>query len=357
MKYKILAINPGSTSTKIAVFEDHKQVFVLTIRYSLEELSGYEDVISQFDFRRESIIKALSDNNIALEDIDIIVGRGGLVKPIESGVYEVNEAMLNDLRVGVGGEHASNLGGIIASDIANRIAGCKAYIADPVVVDELQDVARISGHPLFERKSIFHALNQKTIARKYAGSIGSAYEKLNLIIAHLGGGVSVGVHKEGKVIDVNDALGGEGPFSPERSGTLPAYDLATLCFSGKYTLKEVHKMIVGEGGLIALLDTNSFQIVEQKVKEGDPKFTLISDAFVYNLAKAIGASATVLSGNVDAILITGGIAHNAALIEKVSNRIGFIAPVKVYPGEDEMSALAENGYNILSGKETAKIYK
>ena len=357
MSYKILAINPGSTSTKIAVFEDYKQVFVSTLRYSLEELSSYENIIAQFEFRKESIVKALNDNSISLSEMNIIVGRGGLVKPIESGVYEVNDAMLHDLKVGVGGEHASNLGGIIAYNLAIQVDGCGAYIADPVVVDELQDVARISGHPAFERKSIFHALNQKTIARKYAESIGSSYEKLNLIVAHLGGGVSVGVHKAGRVIDVNDALGGEGPFSPERSGTLPAYDLAKLCFSGKYTLKDVQKMIVGEGGLIALLGTNSFQDVEQKVKEGDAKYTLISDAFTYNLAKSIGAAATVLSGKIDAILITGGIAHNAALIEKLSSQIAFIAPVKVYPGEDEMSALAENGYNVLSGKAVAKIYK
>ena len=357
MDYKILAINPGSTSTKIAVFENHKQVFVSTLRYSIEELSSYENIIAQFDFRKESIVKTLKDNNINLNEIDIIVGRGGLVRPIESGVYEVNELMLHDLKIGVGGEHASNLGGIIAHSLAVQVDGCKAYIADPVVVDELQDVARVSGHPLFERKSIFHALNQKTIARKYAESIGSVYEKLNLIVAHLGGGISVGVHKEGRVIDVNDALGGEGPFSPERSGTLPAYDLATLCFSGEYTMKEVLKMIVGEGGLTAHLGTNSFQDVAQKVKEGDAKYTLISDAFRYNLAKSIGAAATVLSGKIDAILITGGIAHNATLIEKLSEQIAFIAPIKVYPGEDEMSALAENGYNILTGKELSKNYR
>ena len=356
MNYRILAINPGSTSTKIAVFENLKQLFVSTIRYSLEELSEYENVIAQFSFRRESILKALKDNDIALKDINVIVGRGGLVKPIESGVYEVNDAMLRDLKVGIGGEHASNLGGIIAHDLAKDIEGCKAYIADPVVVDELQDVARISGHPLFERKSIFHALNQKTIARKYAESIKSSYEKLNLIVAHLGGGVSVGVHKMGKVVDVNDALGGEGPFSPERSGTLPAYDLAKLCFSGKYTLKEVQKMIVGEGGLIAYMGTNSFQDVAEKVAEGDAEYTLISEAFAYNVAKSIGAAATVLSGNVDAILLTGGIAHGAEIVEKISKHIRFIAPVKVYPGEDEMAALAENGHNILIGKERAKVY-
>ena len=355
--YRILAINPGSTSTKIAVFENRDQIFVTTIRYSLEELSGYKNVIDQFDFRRESILKALEDNDITMKDINVIVGRGGLVKPIESGVYEVNEAMLCDLKVGLGGEHASNLGGIIAHDLAKNINGCRAYIADPVVVDELQDVARISGHPAFARKSIFHALNQKTIARKYAASINSSYEKLNLIVAHLGGGVSIGVHKMGRVFDVNDALGGEGPFSPERSGTLPAYDLATLCFSGKYSLEEVHKMIVGAGGLVAHLGTNSFNLVEQKVNEGDPEYILISDAFAYNLSKAIGASATVLYGKVDAILITGGIAYNAELIEKVSEQVGFIAPVIVYPGEDEMAALAENGYNVLTGVEIAKIYK
>jgi butyrate kinase len=357
MGNQILAINPGSTSTKVALFEGHKQVFVTTLRHSIEELSQYEKVSDQFEFRKQTILNALSENKIEMDLIEAIVGRGGLVKPIKSGVYEVNEAMLRDLEEGVGGEHASNLGGLIAHNIAMTIKGCKAFIADPVVVDELEPIARITGLPLLERRSIFHALNQKAIAKSYAASVNSTYESLNLIIAHLGGGVSVGAHYKGRVVDVNNALNGEGPFSPERSGTLPAYDFAKLCFSGKYTLDQVKKMITGEGGLVAHLGTNSFAVVEQKVSEGDEKFKLISDAFSYNVAKEIGAMAAALSGEIDAILITGGIAYNTKLMDKLVHQVSFIAPVKIFPGEDEMTALAMNGLAVLSGKEIPLIYE
>lgn len=357
MKQLILAINPGSTSTKIAVYNGHKQLFVTTLRHSSQEISGFAKISDQFEFRKNTILKALVENDIDLSEIAIIVGRGGLVKPIKSGIYEVNKIMIAHLHEGVGGEHASNLGGLIAADLASEIKGCRAFIADPVVVDELEPIARITGHPLFERKSIFHALNQKAIAKSYAVTLNRSYESLNLIVAHLGGGVSIGAHSQGRVIDVNNALNGEGPFSPERSGTLPAYDLAKLCFSGKYTLEEVRKMITGEGGLVAHLGTNSFNEVAQKVKEGDEKFMLISDAFAYNVAKAIGSMAVVLNGKVDAILITGGVAYNTKLMEKLSEMIDFIAEVKIFPGEDEMSALAMNGLAILNGDEKALVYE
>lgn len=357
MKQLILAINPGSTSTKIAVYNGHKQLFVTTLRHSSQEISGFVKISDQFEFRKNTIFKALVENDIDLSEIAIIVGRGGLVKPIKSGIYEVNKIMIAHLHEGVGGEHASNLGGLIAADLASEIKGCRAFIADPVVVDELEPIARITGHPLFERKSIFHALNQKAIAKSYAVTLSRSYESLNLIVAHLGGGVSIGAHSQGRVIDVNNALNGEGPFSPERSGTLPAYDLAKLCYSGKYTLEEVRKMITGEGGLVAHLGTNSFSEVAQKVKEGDEKFMLISDAFAYNVAKAIGSMAVVLNGKVDAILITGGVAYNTKLMEKLSEMIDFIAEVKIFPGEDEMSALAMNGLAILNGDEKALVYE
>lgn len=357
MKQLILAINPGSTSTKIAVYNGHKQLFVTTLRHSSQEISGFVKISDQFEFRKNTIFKALVENDIDLSEIAIIVGRGGLVKPIKSGIYEVNKIMIAHLHEGVGGEHASNLGGLIAADLASEIKGCRAFIADPVVVDELEPIARITGHPLFERKSIFHALNQKAIAKSYAVTLSRSYESLNLIVAHLGGGVSIGAHSQGRVIDVNNALNGEGPFSPERSGTLPAYDLAKLCYSGKYTLEEVRKMITGEGGLVAHLGTNSFSEVAQKVKEGDEKFMLISDAFAYNVAKAIGSMAVVLNGKVDAILITGGVAYNTKLMEKLSDMIDFIAEVKIFPGEDEMSALAMNGLAILNGDEKALVYE
>ena len=356
MGYKILAINPGSTSTKIAVFEGHKQIFTHTLRHTSEEISLFEKISDQYQFRKEAILKTLEDNNIHIGDLSAIVGRGGLLRPIKSGVYEVNSKMIEDLRVGISGEHASNLGGLIAANIAESAPGCKAYIADPVVVDELEPVARISGHPLLPRVSIFHALNQKAIAKMYAGSESKRYEDLNLIVAHLGGGVSVGVHKNGRVIDVNNALNGEGPFSPERSGTLPVLALAELCFSGKFTLQQIKKMIAGEGGIVAHLGTNSFNEVEKRASEGDEHFTLISDAFGYNVAKAIGAAAAVLSGKVDAILLTGGVAYNTKLMEKISDMVSFIAPVKIYPGEDEMSALAMNGLAILEGKEQPAVY-
>ncbi len=356
MIYRILAINPGSTSTKIAVYENSTQLFVETLRHSSYELSGFDKVTDQYEFRKEAILKALKDNNVELSSLSVIVGRGGLLRPIESGVYEVNEKMIADLMEETKGEHASNLGGLIAANLAKESKGCRAYIADPVVVDELSPVARVSGHPLFERVSIFHALNHKAIAKTYAASVGKEYKQMNLIVAHLGGGVSVGAHLRGRVVDVNNALHGEGPFSPERSGTLPALALAELCFSGNYTLSQVKKIITGEGGLVAHLGTNSFQYVEQKVDAGDEKFILISDAFAYNVAKAIGASATVLSGRVDAILITGGVAHNKKLMDKIIGMVKFIAPVEIYPGEDEMTALAMNGLAVLNGSEKVKEY-
>lgn len=356
MGYKILAINPGSTSTKISIFEDEKEIFSHTLRHSAEEISQYEKITDQYEFRKEAIVSALNESGLNLSELSAIVGRGGLLKPIESGVYEVNEQMMQDLREMKYGEHASNLGALIANNLAKEIKGCKAYIADPVVVDELTPVARISGHPLLPKVSIFHALNQKAITKMYAVSVGKKYEDLNLIVAHLGGGVSIGAHTGGRVVDVNNALNGEGPFSPERSGTLPTQALAELCFSGKYTLAQVKKMIAGEGGLIAHLGTNSFNYVEKMVDEGDEKYTLISDAFGYNVAKSIGAAAAVLSGKVDAILLTGGVAYNTKLMVKIEEMVKFIAPVKVYPGEDEMSALAMNGLAVLTGREKPSVY-
>ncbi len=352
---KILSINPGSTSTKIAVFEDGKQIFVTNIKHSAEEIAKYDSVIDQYKFREKIILKTLEDNGFDKSQFSAIVGRGGLLKPIPSGTYEVNEALLADLRASIGGEHASNLGGIIADSIASDIPGCRAFIADPVVVDELSDLARVAGHPEFKRISIFHALNQKAIAKLYASEIGVLYDSLNLIVAHLGGGVSVGAHCHGKVIDVNNALNGDGPFSPERSGTLPTYQLAELCFSGKYTLDQVKKIICGKGGVVAYLGTNDFYEVELKMAD-DPRFKFIADAFIYNVAKEVGAMAAVLKGKVDAILLTGGVAKGKGLMKDLTEYIEFIAPVKVYPGEDEMAALAMNGFAVLEGREEAKVY-
>ena len=356
MSELILAINPGSTSTKIAVYKDGRELFCKTLRHSSEELAPYKTVIDQLEFRKQTIKNALKETSLALSDLNLIVGRGGLVRPIPSGVYIVNDAMIDDIKSGKNGEHASNLGAMIARDLADEVGGIMAIIADPVVVDELDPVARITGHPAFRKISIFHALNQKAIAKLYAREHGKNYNELNLIVAHLGGGVSVGIHKKGRVVDVNDALSGDGPFSPERSGSLPAAQLVDICFSGKHSKDEIKKMISGKGGVVAYLGTNSFQEVEKRVEEGDKEAQLISDAFAYQLAKEIGAMATVVSGEVDAIILTGGIAYNKGLMESVKRKVSFIAPVSIYPGEDEMGALAQNGFSVLEGKEEAKVY-
>jgi butyrate kinase len=348
-EFKILAINPGSTSTKIAVYSNSKSVFLKTIRHNSEELSKFKRVADQFEFRKEIILKELLDAEIDVEKISAVVGRGGLIKPIESGVYFVNERMKEDIKNCIRGEHASNLGALIADHIAKSLPSAKAYIADPVVVDELQDVARISGHPRFERVSIFHALNQKAISRQYAKSLDKKYEDLNLIVAHLGGGISVGAHSMGKVIDVNNALDGEGPFSPERSGTVPAGQLAKLCFSGEVTYEEVMKILNGQGGLVAHAGTNDAYEIEMKAKAGDQQAGLLQDAMSYNIAKSIGQMAAVLKGKVDGIILTGGIANNPYLVEYVKEMVGFIAPVAVYPGEDEMQAVAQNALMALRG--------
>jgi len=355
-EYYILAINPGSTSTKIALFRESEVCFAKTIRHSSEELHPFRRVTDQFEFRKDIILKELKDAGINLDKISAIVGRGGLLRPIESGIYEVNEKMKSDLLNNTLGEHASNLGGLIADDIAKSFTNAKAYIVDPIVVDELHDVARISGHPLIDRISIFHALNQKAIARTHAKSLSRKYEDLNLIIAHMGGGISVGAHRKGRVIDVNQALDGDGPFSPERSGSLPMGAFARLCYCGKYTYQEVKQMVTGKGGLVAYLNTNNAYEVETKARGGDTKAKLIQDAMSYQITKEIGAQAAVLKGDVDAILLTGGLAYNSDLVHYIKEVVSFIAPVVVYPGEDEMTALAMNGLMVIKGELICKEY-
>lgn len=349
-KTLIIVINPGSTSTKLAVFNGMENIFEKTIRHSAEDLKDFARITDQFHFRKNMIMNELEKNKIELQSVAAVVGRGGLVKPIESGLYRVNEKMKNDLRNSPMGEHASNLGALIADDIASEIPGIPAFIVDPVVVDELQPVARISGHPLIPRLSIFHALNQKAVARIYASEKGKKYEDLNLIVAHMGGGISVGAHCKGRVIDVNNALGGDGPFSPERSGGLPSNQLVELCFSGLYTATEIKSMLVGRGGMMAYLGTNDFIEISRKAEDGDEKAALIIDAAAYQVAKEIAAMSAVLSGVVDAIILTGGLANQGKFIEKIKSRIKFIAEVAVYPGEDEMKALAYNTYLALTGR-------
>jgi butyrate kinase len=357
IKRLILAINPGSTSTKFSLFEEDKLVFEKTLRHSSEELKRFERIADQFHFRKDLIMNELSERKIDLEKIAAVVGRGGLVKPIVSGIYRVNNKMKVDLTAGFSGQHASNLGGLIAADIASSLCYATAFIVDPVVVDELQPIARISGNPEIERKSIFHALNQKAVSRLYAASINRKYEDLNLIVAHMGGGISVGAHLKGKVIDVNNALNGDGPFSPERSGGLPSGQLADLCFSGRFTHDQLKLMITGKGGMVAYLGTNSFIDVCRLAENADEKALLIREAASYQIGKEIGAMAAVLNGEVDAIILTGGMAFEDANIESIKSMVSFIADVIVYPGEDELKALAYNGLLALDGKIEIKTYE
>ena len=355
MAYKLLIINPGSTSTKIGVFEDANELFEETLRHTNEELKQYDTIFDQFQFRKDVILNVLKEKNFDIKTLSAVVGRGGMLKPIEGGTYAVNDAMLEDLKVGVQGPHASNLGGILAKSIADEV-GVPSYIVDPVVTDELADVARMSGTPDIPRVSKFHALNQKAVAKRYGKESGKGYENLNLVVVHMGGGVSVGAHNHGKVVDVNNALDGDGPFSPERAGSVPAGDLIKLCFSGKYSEAEVYSKIVGKGGFVAYLNTNDVKGTIDKMEEGDKACTEVYNAFVYQIAKAVGEMSAALSGKVDQIILTGGVAYSPVLVPDLKSRIDWIAPVTVYPGEDELLALAQGAIRVLNGEEEAKVY-
>lgn len=355
MSLKSLIINPGSTSTKIGVFEDETLLFEQTLRHPTEEISKYASIIDQKDFRKEIITSFLAEKNFDINSLDFIVGRGGLLKPIPGGTYKVSDELLHDLKIGYQGQHASNLGGILAREIGDSL-GIPAYIVDPVVVDELAPVARYSGFAELPRRSIFHALNQKAVARRYSKESGIPYEDLNLIVVHLGGGCSVGAHKNGQIIDVNNILDGEGAFSPERAGTVPVGDLIKLCFSGKYTEKELYKKLVGGGGFNSYVGTNDARIVETKASEGVEEYKNVLDAFHYQLAKDIGAMAAVLEGKVDKIILTGGIAYSPITRDDLKRRVGWIADFVVYPGEDELLALVQGGLRVMKGEEEAKAY-
>ncbi len=354
--YTILAINPGSTSTKIALFQDDSLIFEKTLRHSSEDLAPYEKIADQCDFRMELILDALKESGHKVGNLEAVVGRGGLVKPIAGGTYAINESLLEDSKSGLQGEHASNLGAVLSRKIADSV-GIPSFIVDPVVVDEMQEVARISGHPLFVRKSIFHALNQKAVAYRYAEEVEKNYRDMHLIVAHLGGGVSVGAHSGGRVIDVNNALDGSGPFSPERSGGLPMGDFAKLCFSGQCNQDQIKKMLTGKGGYVAYLGTQDGIEVARRIKEGDEKAKLIQEAFCYQVSKEIGACAAVLKGKVDGIILTGGLVYNEDIARTIGEHVEFIAPVVVYPGEDEMEALAAGALRVMRGEEKAKEYE
>lgn len=353
----ILVINPKNTSSKIAVYKDSKMCFLKTIKYTDEQLAACGSIPGQIEMRKNAILQELRDNDINVNKIQIVVARGGLIKPVNSGVYEVNQLMREDLLKGVMGMHATNLGGIIASDIA-AMTNARAIIADPVVVDELDEVARISGHPLFERKSVFHALNQKVVARKYAKSISKKYEELNVLVAHAGGGgISVGAHRQGKVVDVNQAFDGDGPFSMERAGTLPTGDLIRLCFSGKYKEAEIMEMITAKGGLYAYLGTTNLNTIENRITEGDEHAGFILSAMAYQLAKEIGAMCTVLEGKPDAVILSGDLFHHNHFTRSLTAKIEKIAPIAIYPDEDEVDALAMNAIGVIKGEIEVMEYK
>lgn len=354
----ILVINPGSTSTKMAVYEDEKPMVLRSISHTNEDLAPFgDDVLNQMDYRKQLVLKELKRMNMPIE-FDAVIGRGGLVKPIAGGVYEINQRMLDDTHSGIAmHNHACNLGCLIAYDIAKDIPGCRSFIADPGVVDELNDYARISGSPLMNRICIWHALNQRAIARRFANEIGKRYEDLNLIICHLGGGISVAAHEHGRAVDANNALDGEGPFSPERAGSLPAADLIRLSFSGKYTEKQLLKRIAGKAGLNAHLGTNNVKEIERRITEGDEHAKLILDAMIYHVAKNIVGLGAVFCGKVDAILLTGGLARSEYVISRLRKRIDFLAPTYCFPGEDEMEALALNAVEVLRGNREVLEYE
>jgi len=354
---KILVINPGSTSTKIAVYDNNKSLYLKNIQHEVSDIEKFEKIADQFDFRKNIIINELNLAGIDLKKIKIVVGRGGLLRPMAGGVYKVNDAMIKDIKNPMA-EHASNLGGYIAKEIADMIGNhVFAIIADPTCVDELDNIARISGLPQLPRRSMLHALNQKAVARRYASETGKKYEELNFIVAHLGGGITIGAHHHGKIIDTNNGLDGDGPFSPERAGSLPAGQLVELCFSEKYTKAEIKKMLTGQGGLMAYLHTNSAVEVENMISNGDEFAKMIYTAMAYQVAKEIGAMSTVLKGIVDAIILTGGIAYDKSFTDMVIERIGHLGTVRVFPGEDEMRALAMNGRMVLKGEIEIKEYK
>lgn len=353
-KKRILVINPGATSTKFAVFEDEQQIFKKTVEHSTQDLKNFIRVVDQYQYRLELILQALNEENIELKTLVAVVGRGGLLKPLAGGTYRVNTKMIEDLEKAERGEHASNLGAVMAKNLADQL-GIPAFIVDPVSVDEMEPVARISGLPDLERVSLSHALNMKAVARKVAKEMGRKYEEVNLIVAHLGTGVSVTPHRKGKMIDVNNAKE-EGPFSADRCGGLPAGLLTKLCYSGKYTYQEMKEKLSSKGGMYAYLGTTDLREAEAMAAQGNKEADLILDALAYQVAKEIGAMSAVLEGQVDRIILTGGMANSERIVKAITRKVKFIAPIVVLPGEEELEALALGALRVLRGEEQAKEY-
>ena len=353
-KFRILVINPGSTSTKIAVFEDEEEVFSRSINHSKLELEPFARVWDQYEFRKKLIKEALEDAKLKPEKLSAVVGRGGLFRPVVSGTYRVNELMIEDGRNAYGGEHPSNLGAVLAFGIGWDYH-IPSFIVDPPSVDEFEPMARYSGLPEFPRRSLFHALNVKATARLAALALVEKLDQVNLIVAHLGGGISVAAIRQGKVIDANNALD-SGPFTPERAGSLPMSDFARWCFSGNATLDQVKRRLVGRGGLVAYLNTNSAKDVEKMIQEGNNEAQRVYDAMIYQIACEIGSRAVALKGKVDAIVLTGVLAHSGYVVDKLREWVGFLSEVLVYAGEDELKALALGALRVLKGEEEAKTY-
>ncbi len=366
MKGRILVVNTGSTSTKIGFYDSGEMLFEKNLTHSADEVARYKSVMDQTPMRRDAITDFLSEKGIALETIDIAMARGGLITPIRTGVYEVNQEMRDALMSGKDGVHACNLSALIADDIARDvnavragkgIAGlCKAYIADPPMADEMLPEVKVGGIPEFTRRTLFHALNSRAMVRRYARSIGKSNKEVTVIVAHMGGGSSVSLHRNGLVIDTNDALGGDGPISPERAGSVPGFPLVEMCFSGEYTKDEIKKKLVGKGGAVAYFGTNDFREITARAEAGEEECATFLKGFCVSVAKYIGSLATVVGGKVDAIILTGGIAHSKPIVDDIIDRVGFIAPVEVYAGENELESLAENGYGILAGEFDIKYY-
>ncbi len=355
--FLILTINPGSTSTKIALFENEERVFEEVLRHRLEEMARFGGTLEQYEWRKDVVLDAMKRHGIDPKTLDAVVGRGGLLPPLESGTYRVNREMLDYLRrPDRERTHPSDLGAMIAYEIAEPL-GIPAFIVDPVSVDEFDPLARVSGLPEIERKSLSHALNLKAMARRAAGELGKDYHEVNLVVTHMGGGISVSAHRKGRMIDVNQALDGTGPFSPERAGGLPVVDVLRLAFSGKYTYEQLFRRITKEGGLLAHLGTNDAREVERRIRAGDKKAALIYEAMAYQIAKEIGGMATTLKGDVDALVLTGGLAHSEMLVGWIKERTEWIAPVFVYPGEDELLSMAQGALRVLRGEESAREFR
>jgi len=352
---KILIINPGSTSTKVGLYQSGEMLVNSSVSHSAEELKAFKTIWEQYDFRKEAVHGVLADNKVAITDIDAIACRGGNVRPIPGGIYAICPRMIKDMKSGIYGKHPTNVGGLVAFDLGKEF-DIPVFTLDPPMTDEMCTSARYSGIPQIERQSSFHALNQKATARKISTELGENYDQINMIVVHVGGGISVGAHRKGRIIDVNNALDGDGPFSPERAGSLPAGDLVKLCFSGQYSQEQITRLLTGGGGLMAYLGTTDGIEIEKRIAAGDQQAAAVFEAMAYGVAKEVGACAAVLEGAVDAIALTGSLVYSKTLMASLRKKIVFLAPIYLNPGENEMQALAEGVMRYLNQEESLATY-